>query len=422
MKALNEMAIPVVPIDDAWLVVYAPVRLWNGNQPASVIVHGDYEALKKRCINAFLEHRNDWSVVEPSEIAKRFFADPLLFESVSLPNCFAVLELREQALERFKGDMALVDLVTERVDVFCFDSGTFIVAASLRQPGGWSGSFDCNIAHPVRRKEIGERTQTAFVIAIEAIASTILDSIDTDLLIVSTTNNLPNTRASRKEHLGRSALDQSNLRWKIPYMNFIVGGEMHGGEHRNHLSGELRHIVQPDSPAELDSQSPDHDEFVWLGSVYGVIFVKQGFNFKQKLQSIVILCATYSGVFDQLVQVSLKTSSHSTRTQITNDLDALLKLEERIERQLQQLVSPTATYVRKFRILGGHIYEQWEFDKMFQQVKFELGRLKLSEERRLRKSAARATKVTNAILLLMPLLALVSILNDALSLFDRVKP
>ena len=86
MKALNEMAIPVVPIDDAWLVVYAPVRLWNGNQPASVIVHGDYEALKKRCINAFLEHRNDWSVVEPSEIAKRFFADPLLFESVSLPN------------------------------------------------------------------------------------------------------------------------------------------------------------------------------------------------------------------------------------------------------------------------------------------------------------------------------------------------
>ena len=55
----------------------------------------------------------------------------------------------------------------------------------------------------------------------------------------------------------------------------------------------------------------------------------------------------------------------------------------------------------KFRILGEHIYEQWEFDKMFQQVKFELGRLKLSEERRLRKSAARATKVTNAILLLM---------------------
>ena len=59
---------------------------------------------------------------------------------------------------------------------------------------------------------------------------------------------------------------------------------------------------------------------------------------------------------------------------------------------------------------------------MFQQVKFELGRLKLSEERRLRKSAARATKVTNAILLLMALLALVSVLNDALSLFDRVKP
>jgi hypothetical protein len=210
--------------------------------------------------------------------------------------------------------------------------------------------------------------------------------------------------------------DSCHSPFEIPYWNFIVCGQSESVGTACMLPTHLRGLIYPESAEPVTSQSPDDDEFVWLGSVHSLVFAKTSSDLLTRLELVTLISIMYSGVFDELLELSSRACSKSHADCSSLSLDTIIKREEDVRRRLHMLLSPTNTFIRKHRVFGECIYYHWHFDQIIKEVDFELRTQRMREERRMQRDQAIASRVTNAILLTTALLTLASVLNDAVSL------
>lgn len=390
------------PVGDSLLAMSAPVRVMPSldRYPASFL----HPASLHKMRNGMNLELLPWMCDDPEKGAI-FLGDPTLYEGATIPGCLALLRLRdeyqrqlEEKLRQAAGEFGVDQLHVEDVMGLLFDSGIISVLVFVRQKDGWTAAT--NALAPPNRDTLANVTQPILRDLITPVAAYIV-------------RQLASHSATWKHHVANKPLAD------VPYIDFIHGGAVERVEPGFSLGGKLRDFVQPDTAKPLHSQSPKLGEFIWLGSICSVVFVQDPELLPSRFREIGALIAVYSGLFDQLTAICGEVS-RIAEDEDRRSIEELRQYEERIQMYFREMSGPSFTYKKDLRILRSNIYHQWEVAPLFERAQFLLATLNRRAAYRAERRAANATRVTNAILLIIAIATLLSVYNDASQIFERL--
>jgi hypothetical protein len=206
----------------------------------------------------------------------------------------------------------------------------------------------------------------------------------------------------------------------VPYVDFVFGGlsnSAQDGRLGEVLDHSFRNWVQIKHRAEVPNQSPNLDEFVFVGTTFGLVLLPDRSTLEERFAEIVMMWAVYGAFYLQMTVVCADIVRELPRLR-EGFLEELTDYEHQVQIYFNELAAPSLTYRRDLRIYRESIFNEWDMHALHQRSSYLLtllGSWRLrARERRLEFWG----RVVGGVLALLTALNIVSAFWDSVQIHD----
>ncbi len=147
----------------------------------------------------------------------------------------------------------------------------------------------------------------------------------------------------RRAHMPtRSLLD-------LPYFHLMYAGATRTSPSAAGQDGALRALLYPPDAGPLPDHSPRRNEFVFLGYAFSLVAVEGGVD--ERVRELSIVVALCSAVFRRFERVCDAVARVLADTASICDRPELLRLQETVQVEYEDLLSPTLSYRHELLVL-----------------------------------------------------------------------
>jgi len=291
---------------------------------------------------------------------------------------------------------AFKDLSISGANAILFENGELSIAFHVRIKNGWENGG--------LRQILGPRNRNAVTYEITKILTRLHEDF-TKLL-----NNFLHKNAgklSKVQDIAGSEIGFPEFDSRVDSLNVIYAGE-HSGELSAALPDEYRHFVYPRGVADVVSQSPRRDEFVFLGYAFGIIAAP---NPTARARELSLVPRLLHVAFNNLTSTSTEVRAllHSKRPK---RLEMIRTYYRRLQAEIQAVQSPTMMFRHEMLILRDEIMKEWFVDRSIDEAQTLLHALYEDEGTRAEKRQQRRDRVLNFVLALLAVVSTVGVISD----------
>ncbi|WP_324275264.1 hypothetical protein [Blastococcus brunescens] len=159
----------------------------------------------------------------------------------------------------------------------------------------------------------------------------------------------------------------------VPYFHLMYGGTAHAGVADTGRDDVLRALVYPPDAGVLPNHSPKSGEFAFLG--YGFSLVVSSGAGAGRLWEISVLVSLCSTMFRRFERVCDAVDANLRDAAVTCDRQALLRLQEAVQVEYEDLRSPSFVYRHEFLVMREELLQAWQVDRLSGRSRTLLGLL-----------------------------------------------
>lgn len=200
----------------------------------------------------------------------------------------------------------------------------------------------------------------------------------------------------------------------LPYFHLMYAGATRTSPSASAQDGALRALLYPPDAGPLPDHSPRRDEFVFLGYAFSLVAVEA--DVEERLRELSIVVALCSAVFRRFERVCDAVARVLADTASTCDRPELLRLQETVQVEYEDLLSPTLSYRHELLVLREGLLRQWQVDRLAMRSRTLLNLLHARLSRLDVEQGARTARKLELLLLAVAAMSLFSVATDAVSL------
>ena len=368
--------------------------------------------IQKKLINHINRQSNFWTARDLEKEVLQTRGQAVFIDSeLNGAICAADLNLHSEAfkklyanfqdkLETVLGDSRRESEVRNKIsllnaELMLFISGEASMALFLSMPSGWgNGSFE-KLFGPENRNTIAK---------------------EITWLLTEMHNDLQShiTRfVSDTGGLAVRALSGKTLKPEIPIkpinsLNLIFAGAP--SETISHVLPErYRKYVYPSGPSEVQSQTPNRDEFVFFGYAFGLIAAANPYD---RLKDISLVPRLIHVLFNNLTEVSNEVRALRSTTFQPMKIKTTSSYFRRLQSDIRMILSPTMMFRHEMLLLRDAIIKEWFVDRSIDEAETLLRGLVNDERRRHEQRQRRRDWILNIVLAVLTVVSMVSVASD----------
>lgn len=200
----------------------------------------------------------------------------------------------------------------------------------------------------------------------------------------------------------------------LPYFHLMYAGTARTSPLASGQDDVLRALLYPPDSGPLLDHSPRRNEFVFLGYAFSLVAGEA--DVEERVREISIVVALCSSVFRRFERVCDAVARVLSDTGSTCDRPELLRLQETVQVEYEDLLSPTLSYRHELLVLREGLLQQWQADRLAVRSRTLLGLLHARLSRLDVEQGSRTARKLELLLLAVAAMSLFSVATDAVSL------
>ncbi|MDP5184764.1 hypothetical protein QOZ88_19185 [Blastococcus sp. BMG 814] len=200
----------------------------------------------------------------------------------------------------------------------------------------------------------------------------------------------------------------------VPYFHLMYGGTAPSSVAEAGRADVLRTLVYPPDAGVLPNHSPRSGEFVFLG--YGFSLVVCSNAGTGRLWDISVLVSLCSTMFRRFERVCDAVDANLRDEAVTCDRQALLRLQEAVQVEYEDLRSPSFVYRHEFLVMREELLQAWQVDRLSGRSRTLLGLLGSRVGRLDREQSATVARKLEILLFAVAAMSIISVAGEARSL------